>query len=141
MDTKQVKENIITTFVKALDERVSYDFGDQAKLIFNNNWISLVLFDSRLKSGDNTRKVVIANPITESEFATFTEKALTVCNNPKIIQYKYSHKDMPELPLPSIEDTINKIKAELSMFVDLFIEQVKLNNEYLNPTITKLNLK
>lgn len=139
MDISQVKEIIIGAFTKALDERMSYDFSDEGKVVFYNNWIFLVLFDSRLNAGENTRKIMVADPITDSEFISSTEQVLNVYNNPMKLQYQYAHKYMRfELPLPSLEETIDKIKLELPIFVDAFIEQVERNNEYLNPTLEKL---
>lgn len=135
---EKLKSKVVTAFTKALDERVSYSFSNQGAVIFRSNWIFLVLFDNRLDIGENKRRVMVCDPISGSEFITSTEKTLSNYNPPIKVQYEYAPnpRHIPfELPLPSIEDTIDRIKSELPLFVDAFIKQIKRNNEYLSPKI------
>lgn len=133
---EELKQKIIKAIEKGLDERANYVFGNSVQIKFYNNWIDLSLFDSRLDEGENTRKVYFAEAITNSEFVGKVEKILIVNNNPIRRQYQYRREsDITRYSIPTIEDVIQKIKLELPSMVDSFIEQVKLNNEYLNPNI------
>lgn len=133
---EELKQKIIKEIEKCLDERANYVFGNSVQIWFYDNLILLTLFDTRLNVGENTRKVYFAEAITNSEFVGKVEKILTVNN--KLIKKEYPFRresDITRYSIPTIEDVIQKIKLELPPMVDAFIEQVKLNNEYLNPNI------
>jgi hypothetical protein len=133
---EELKQKIIKAIESGLDERANYIFGNSVQIQFYNNWIFLSLFDSRLDAGENTRKVYFAEAITNSEFVGKVEKILTVNNNPIRRQYQYRSEGYPlELPMPEIDAVIHNIKLELPLIVDMFIEQIIRNNEYLNPNL------
>jgi hypothetical protein len=132
MNKEELKENIITAFSKALDEKISCDFGSQGKVIFYNNWIFLVLFDSRLKAGENNRKVAVYKESSDEK--PFVEKTLTVVN--KGIRREYSYrKDPLDIILDPIEKVIIDIKQDLPHLVDTFAKQIEINNKYVNPKL------
>jgi hypothetical protein len=131
MTKDSIREKILKEFNEGLNNKRSIE-SDYINLIFYNAYIFVVLFDSRLNAGENTRKVMFANEITESEFVTATEKVLTVYNNPIRREYKFRTMEN-DLVTPPIEEVIAKIKQDLPHLVDSFIEQIERNNKYINP--------
>lgn len=127
-----LKQNIIDFINKAFDEQISYE-SDIGRVIFDNNRIYLILVDTRLKVGENTRKALFAKPITDDMFIASKEKTIRVYN--KTIERLYRFRDDDnrfQLPHPTKEKVIHTIKQEIPFIVDSFIEQVKKNNYYIN---------
>lgn len=139
MDKKEAKDRILNIFNTALSKRQNIDSSKLYLSILRSSVI-VSMFDNRLEQGENTRKVMLCDPIQEDDFVKFSENTLKVNNLLITREYRYSCERIDSYLLQPLHVVIEEIRKDLPHLVDAFLEQVDRNNEYLNPTLEKLNV-
>lgn len=137
MDKKEAKDRILNIFNTALSKRQNI-VSSKLQLSILRSRVVIAMFDNRLEQGENTRKIVLCDPIDEGDFVTSTEKTLKVNNLLITKEYRYSCERIDSYLLQPLHKVIEKIREDLPYLVDVFLEQVDRNNEYLNPTLENL---